>query len=392
MNIKTILLLFVLLTFFNLATYSQQGEKVAKVVIDAGHGGEDSGCLGKKSKEKNVNLTVALKLGKLITENYEDVKVIYTRKTDVFVELYRRAQIANDNHADLFISIHCNAAENKSAHGIETYVMGLHKTEANLAVAKKENAAILLEKNFENNYEGFNPNSPEADVIFSLFSSAYLKNSVYIASKIQRNLLQSTGLSDRNVLQAGFWVLYKVAMPSVLIELGFLSNAKEELFLIHEDGQDIMATSIYNAFVDYKNYMEGTKKDGLPIKKFEPETSPEINEKDSLSNNGNIIEKDIAAKVSENSPVDSMQIKFRVQFLATPDNLSVKNADFKNIPCVKKFYENKLWKYTAGDEVDFESAKKILVEVKKYFPDAFVIAFQNEQKISVTEAQKLIKK
>lgn len=390
MNRKTIVLLFVLLTFFNFTSYSQQGEKVVKVVIDAGHGGEDSGCVGKKSKEKNVNLSVALKLGKLITDNYEDVKVIYTRKTDVFVELFRRAQIANDNHADLFISIHCNAAENKSAHGIETYVMGLHKTEANLAVAKKENAAILLEKNFENNYEGFNPNSPEADVIFSLFSSAYLKNSIYIASKIQKNLLQSTGLTDRSVLQAGFWVLYKVAMPSVLIELGFLSNAKEELFLIQDSGQDIMATSIYNAFVDYKNFMEGTTKIGLPVKKYEPEPYNGNNGKDSVPNNGNVNK--IVAKPSLTVSGDSMQVKFRVQFMATPENLSVKHANFKNIPDVRKYYENKLWKYTAGDEVDFESAKKLLIEIKKHFPDAFIIAFQNEQKISVTEAQKLMKK
>jgi N-acetylmuramoyl-L-alanine amidase len=392
MNIKTIVLLFVLLTFFNFTSYSQQGEKVTKVVIDAGHGGEDSGCLGKKSKEKNVNLAVALKLGKLITDNYDDVKVIYTRKTDVFIELYRRAQIANDNHANLFISIHCNAAENKSAHGIETYVMGLHKTEANLAVAKKENAAILLEKNFENNYEGFNPNSPEADVIFSLFSSAYLKNSIYVASKIQKNLLQSTGLTDRSVLQAGFWVLYKVAMPSVLIELGFLSNAKEELFLIQDSGQDIMATSIYNAFVDYKNYMEGTNKDGLTVKKYEPESYPNTsnsnNLKDSLAENMN----NIPVTSSDTNFSDSMQIRFRVQFLATPDNLSVKHTDFKNIPEVRKYYENKLWKFTAGNEIDFESAKKILALVKKYFPDAFIIAFQNEQKISVTDAQKLMKK
>ena len=169
------------LTFFNAVIFAQSPEKKFKLVIDAGHGGEDPGCPGKKSKEKTVTLNVALKLGKLISDNYDDVQVIYTRKTDVFVEVYKRAVIANNNHADLFVSIHCNGAENKSAHGVETWVMGLEKSGANMEVAKRENAAILKEKNFENNYEGFNPNSPEANVIFSLHTSAYMNHSIMLA-------------------------------------------------------------------------------------------------------------------------------------------------------------------------------------------------------------------
>ncbi|MEG2070269.1 MAG: N-acetylmuramoyl-L-alanine amidase, partial [Bacteroidales bacterium] len=251
MNRKKWFLLLLLLTFFNVVNFAQTKDKTFKVVIDAGHGGEDPGCLGKKSKEKNVNLAVALKLGALISSNYDNVQVIYTRKSDVTVEVYKRAVIANTNHADLFISIHCNAATDRSAHGIETFVMGVGKSDANQEVAKKENAAILREKNFENNYEGFNPNSPEANIIFSLYSSAYLKNSIILADKVQKNLIRNTQLRDRMVQQAGFWVLYKVAMPSILIELGFLSNSVEEEYLTREMSQDLMATSIYNAFVSY---------------------------------------------------------------------------------------------------------------------------------------------
>ena len=178
MNIKNLFLLFLGLTFLNATAFCQQKDKKFKVVIDAGHGGEDPGCLGKRIQEKTVNLNVALKLGKLISDNYPDVQVIYTRKTDVFVEVYKRAVIANNNHADLFISIHCNAAENHAAHGVETWVMGLAKTGANTEVVRKENAAILKEKNFENNYDGFNPNSPEANIIFSLHTSAYMNHSI----------------------------------------------------------------------------------------------------------------------------------------------------------------------------------------------------------------------
>ncbi|MDR2868201.1 MAG: N-acetylmuramoyl-L-alanine amidase, partial [Bacteroidales bacterium] len=176
---------------------SQVKDNIRTVVIDAGHGGHDPGCLGTKSKEKDVALSVALKVGKLISDKHSDVKVIYTRSTDVFVELFRRAQIANNQHADLFISIHCNASESKTARGTETYVMGLKSTAANLAVAKKENSAILLEKNYENNYEGFDPTSPETNIIFSLYTAAYLKNSSLLASKVQNNLIAVNHFPDR---------------------------------------------------------------------------------------------------------------------------------------------------------------------------------------------------
>ena len=389
MNFKNIFLVLMLLTFFNSNIFSQEKDKVRCVVIDAGHGGEDPGTVGKRVKEKEVNLDVALRLGKLISDNYDDVKVIYTRKTDISVDLYKRARIANENHADLFISIHCNAAENKSARGVETFVMGLHKSEASLAVAKKENAAILKEKNYENNYEGFNPDSPEANVIFSLYTSAYLKNSTSLAAKVQNNLVQNTNFLNRKVQQAGFWVLYKVAMPSILIELGFLSNYEEETIIIQDATKRVMSESIYNAFVDYKNLVEGTNKKGIDIIPIYKQVPPNQREEPQQTNQDTTITQD-------NPSVDTNaknQVKFRVQVYATPDNLSLSDDKFKPLKQVKRYYENNWWKYTSGDEVSFDSAQDLLKEVKqKGFPDAFIVAFYNEKKIPVDQAKTLIKK
>ena len=371
-------------------TNAQTDQKPFKVVIDAGHGGHDSGCLGSHSKEKDVCLSTALKLGKLITDNCPNVKVIYTRKTDVFVELYRRAQIANTNKADLFISIHCNAAENHSANGTETWVMGLHKSDANLAVARTENAAILKEKNYENNYEGYNPNSPEASIIFSLYSNAYLTNSILLANKVQKSLVNANHFTNRGIKQAGFWVLYKVAMPSILIELGFLSNADNEKFLTNDANQNQMATAIYKGFVEYyntvtNNKLESTPSTPLPV----PETPAVTEQKPS--------ETEPATEVHQPSPIIpektfTNDVHFKVQFLSSPQKKALTDKQFKNLPNVGCYYENSLWKYTAGDEPTQAEAAAILKEVKKIYPDAFLIAFQGEKKITIAEANALLKK
>lgn len=488
MNIKKCFLLFLCLTFFNAVSFGQVQEKKFKLVIDAGHGGEDPGCKGKKSMEKNVTLNVALKLGKLISDNFEDVQVIYTRKTDVFVEVYKRAVIANNNHADLFISIHCNAAENKAAHGVETWVMGLAKSDANMEVAKKENAAILKEKNFENNYEGFNPNSPEANVIFSLHTSAYMNHSILLADKVQRNLVHNTHLLDRTVKQAGFWVLYKVAMPSILIELGFLSNVTEEEYMVKPTSQDIMAVSIYNAFVEYRNALDGGHRKGLPLpavnenapsaasKTLDPDVASEpsfgkTTVDDGVASEPSSVKSSVTATVSSESAkgkpvvddgvapepsmaksttlpqnnvadaaaisaepaqssaepknatskpdaavtepvktpsepvkpavepvkgnVDQAQaqnnIRFRVQIAAVPENIPVTDSRFNMVKDVRKFHEGKFWKYTCGNTKTLEEAKDILQKAKAYFPDAFVIAFDGETKIPVSQALERIK-
>lgn len=368
--------------------------KVARIVIDAGHGGEDPGALGKRANEKDINLAVALKFGKLIQQNYNDVEVIYTRQKDQSVDLYKRARIANEKKADLFVSIHCNAAKNHAANGVETFVMGLHKSEASLAVARQENAAILKEKNYENNYEGFNPNSPEANVIFSLYSSTYLKNSICLAAAVQKNLVANTHLNDRQVQQAGFWVLYKVAMPSILVELGFISNYDEESILMDATAQTSMATCLYNAFVDYKNKIEGTDKKGIDIQPIKNqsilrEVAKEAEEKAKEKAEAEKRAQECAAAAVASLP-DSIQVRFRVQIYASPDDLPFTDPKFQNAENMKKYQENGWWKYTSGDAKTFEEVRGIQNNLKKNgFPDAFIVAFKNDSKIPLDEARKL---
>ena len=226
------------------------------VVLDAGHGGKDRGCAGASAREADVALSLILALGKQIQENMPDVKVIYTRKTDVFIELDERAAIANRNHADLFISIHCNAGPSQS-HGTEVWTMGLHKTDANLGVAQRENAVILQEKDYQKRYDGFDPRSPQSHILFSLFQSAYITNSLRFAQRVDRQLRTTVSRPSRGVKQAGFIVLWKSTMPSVLIESGFLTNPAEERYLNDKANQTYMATGIYRAFREYKRELEG---------------------------------------------------------------------------------------------------------------------------------------
>ena len=229
---------------------------VNRVVIDAGHGGKDPGAMGAHSREKDIALAIALKTGEYITKYLPDVEVIYTRKTDVFVELYKRAEIANDAKASLFISIHCNASKSTAASGTETYVMGLHKSAANLEVAKLENAAILNEDNFADMYDGFNPNQDEDYITLTMFQNAFLEQSTILADEIQRQFRERVKRKDRGVFQAGFLVLYRTTMPGVLIETGFISNPDDESFLMSEDGQAYIASAIFRAFKYYKEEME----------------------------------------------------------------------------------------------------------------------------------------
>ncbi|WP_161890392.1 N-acetylmuramoyl-L-alanine amidase family protein [Pontibacter russatus] len=229
--------------------------KVRTVVIDAGHGGKDVGCNGKHSQEADVALSLALQVGKLIQENLPDVKVIYTRKEDKFVELIDRAGIANKNDADLFISIHLNSGP-PAAYGTETYTMGIQKSEGNLLVAKRENSVVLQEENYKENYNGFDPNSPQSHILFTLHQSAYIDNSLSFASKVEEEFSTRVGRKSRGVKQAPFLVLWKSFMPSVLIECGFLTNPTEEKFLNDKTGQTYMASGIYRAFKEYKKELE----------------------------------------------------------------------------------------------------------------------------------------
>ena len=264
-----IFMIFLISLLSEVNVFSQEKTRITKVVIDAGHGGKDPGTIGKKSQEKNVALQIALKLSEEIRSKCTGVTVICTRTTDEFIELHERAEIANRSKADLFISIHCNANPKHTFLGAETYVMGLHRTEANLEIAKKENAAILMEPDYSTNYNGFDPNSDESYITFTLFQNAYLDQSTRFASYVQDEMKDRVGMMDRGVRQAGFLVLYKTTMPSVLVETGFLSNPEEEKFLMSEKGQQYIAAAICRAFCKFKLKMEGNGRElaSLNVKK-----------------------------------------------------------------------------------------------------------------------------
>ncbi len=265
---KNIVFTISLTMLFLMSAFTSVDERdlnINTVVIDAGHGGKDSGTIGTSSKEKDIALKIALELGKIIKKYLKDVKVIYTRSSDKFIELEQRSQIANKNGADLFISIHCNSLPKNTSekrkqgiYGTETYIMGMHTSDANFDVAKRENAVILLEDGNKEVYEGFDPNSPESYILFSLYQSAYLENSLRLADKIEHQFKERVRRKSRGVRQAGFWVLYRTSMPSVLVETGYLSNKKEEKYLNDPYGQTLIASGLFRAFRDYKNEIEST--------------------------------------------------------------------------------------------------------------------------------------
>ncbi|OJW67192.1 MAG: N-acetylmuramoyl-L-alanine amidase [Candidatus Amoebophilus sp. 36-38] len=251
----TSILMLLLLAGFNNPT--NKGYKVKKIIIDAGHGGKDSGAVGKFSKEKDIALQLALELGNLIKKNMGDVKVLYTRQKDEFIPIHQRAHTANKNKADVFISIHCNAAEkNKSAHGIEVFTMGLEKSSKNLAVTKRENSVILIEHNHKKHYQGFDPKSPESHILFSLYQNAHTENSLKLAQHIESGFKQHTERKSRGVKQDGLLVLWQTSSPSVLVEVGFITNPEEEKYLNNKIGQHQIATAIFEGFKKYKHYIE----------------------------------------------------------------------------------------------------------------------------------------
>jgi len=260
-RLKNILIISILTFAFLITGFSSTGERapefrLKRIIIDAGHGGKDPGTIGAVSREKDIALKIALQVGKYIEENLKGVEVIYTRKTDVFIELKERANIANRNKADLFISIHCNATGNKGVSGTETFVMGNKNFESNFDIVKRENAVILLEDDFEENYEGFDPKSPESYMMFNLMQKAYFSNSLSIAQKIEDDFTTRVNRKSRGVKQAPFYVLWTTSMPSVLIETGFLSNSAEEQFLNSKNGQTYLASAIYRSIKAYKEEIE----------------------------------------------------------------------------------------------------------------------------------------
>ena len=368
---------FFLFFLLPLCALAQKGEKIQTIVIDPGHGGKDTGALGKMSTEKALNLAVALKFGNYIKENLPDVKVIYTRSTDKFVELSERAAIANRNDADVFISIHCNSTGTpNSAYGAETFVMGESKNEKNLEVAKKENAAILLEDN-TNAYDNFDPNSTEAYILFSLSQSLYQSQSLDLADKVQQQFAKKVGRYNRGVQQAGFLVLWKTSMPSILVELGFINNAKEEQFLNSEKGQTQLALALYRAFEEYK-------------REFEAENSstsqqPAVAEK-SQKNEG-------SKKNESNKKNEVGDTYFTVQFASRDKKVADTDKTFKGVKEVDVYEHNGAFRYVSGKFTSMDAATKRQAEVRALgYKDAFVVAFINGERGTIKQAEEALKK
>lgn len=348
------------------------------VVIDAGHGGHDPGAIGKISKEKNINLNVALKVGNLIKNNCDDVKVIYTRSKDVFIPLDRRAEIANNAKADLFISIHTNAlANNRTAKGASTWTLGLAKSDANLEVAKRENSVILYESDYQTRYAGFNPNSAESYIIFEFMQDKYMEQSVHLASLMQKQFRHTCKRLDRGVHQAGFLVLKASAMPSILIELGFISTPEEERYLNSETGATTMAKGIYHAFLNYKREHEirltGVSKTVIPTEQKEQDIEKENDSPVTVQ------------KVAESATNDN-EITFKIQILTSSKPLAKNDKRLKGLKGVDYYKEKDIYKYTYGASGDYNKVLRTKRTITAKFKDAFIIAFRDDEKMNVNEA------
>lgn len=363
------LILLLLVIFGGRNSYGQntttERPTIKTIVIDAGHGGKDPGCHGASANEKNVCLSIALKLGDQIKKKYPGIKVIYTRDKDVFVELDERANIANKAKADLFICIHANAAS-PAAYGAETYVLGLHRTESQQKVAERENSTIFLEDDKGEKYKDFDM-SPDALIARQIQLSVFLDQSISFADKLQKEFTKLNRY-NRGVKQAGFLVLYKTTMPSVLIETGFLTNPSEEKFLADTAGQKKMATSMFSAFESYKNELEG------------------IDDKTANSLNNNL--EVVSNTIDENLHKD--KVVFRVQIETSETKISSTSSKFKGIK-VFEYKQDNLYKYTFGEyEKDFASASKYKNELREMgYQHAFVVAFLNGERINLEKAIKL---
>ena len=363
------------------------------VVIDAGHGGHDPGAIGKISKEKNINLNVALKVGNLIKRNCDDVKVIYTRSKDVFIPLDRRAEIANNAKADLFISIHTNAlANNRTAKGASTWTLGLAKSDANLEVAKRENSVILYESDYKTRYAGFNPISAESYIIFEFMQDKYMSQSVHLASLVQKEFRHTCKRADRGVHQAGFLVLKASAMPSILVELGFISNPEEERYLNSEAGTTTLANGIFRAFLSYKREheirMTGSSRTLLPEDTDAGRVEEEI-PASPVSNNTET--KQNTEKVADRQ-TDSAAPVFKIQILTSSRPLAANDKRLKGLKGVEYYQEGGLCKYTYGASTDYNKVLRTKREIALKFKDAFIIAFKNGKKTSVSAAIEEFKK
>ncbi|MBD0824501.1 N-acetylmuramoyl-L-alanine amidase family protein [Aestuariibaculum marinum] len=358
---------FILLLTFSSFTTSDTGADRGKfvVVLDAGHGGHDPGNMGNGYKEKDIALKIVLEVGKMIEKN-PDIKVVYTRKKDVFVDLFVRGQIANKADADLFVSVHCNA-HHSAAHGTETFVLGTHRNQTNFEVAKKENSVIFLESDYEKNYSGFDPNSPESVMSILLSQEEYLDQSIQLASLIQKKFTDKLKRKNRGVKQAGFIVLHQTVMPSVLIETGFLTYREEGGYLNSSKGQREMSNAVADAILEYKHIIDGNVGEYAFIE-------------ESVSNN------DEAQPQVEDIHKD---ITFKIQIAASSKALETKPYNFKGLDDISRMKEGSLYKYFYASTSDYNQIKqKEEVAKQKGYKSSFIVAFKDGKKISLAEALK----
>lgn len=415
---KKIYLTIILILSF--ASAFAGANKKFTLVIDAGHGGKDTGAPGAISVEKTINLNVALAFGSYVEQNCPDVKVVYTRKTDVFIPLYERADIANNNKADLFISIHTNALKGvHTARGFETYTLGdgrSHAKETNLEVAKRENSVIYLEKDYKQHYVGFDPNSPESNIVFELIQDKNLSKSIDLAKMLQKHVCRDANRPNKGVHQQNLAVLRLTSMPACLIELGYISTPEEEQFLNNKQKVDLMARAIYNAFAEYKNkYDKGItvpfkstlqpleepaeeKQTDIKTRSVAEETTDEPSsskeeesaqkkETNAAKKDTNTAKKDtsVPKKTQPNVAIDDSRPIFKVQILVSKNRLRANDKAFKGVDNVDFYEEAGLYKYTCGASNDFNATNQVRKEVTEKFPGAFVIAFKDGKKIDVNE-------
>ena len=421
---KIVLFLVTLLCY---AVSADAADKTFTLVIDAGHGGKDAGAIGSFSKEKNLTLKYALAFGRMVEQNCPDVKVVYTRKTDYFVELYRRAEIANRNKADLFISIHINALPNgRIARGFQTYTLGRSRSTGktngvmqNLEVAKRENSVILLEKDYKQTYQGYDPNSPESNIMFEFIQDKNMENSVELAKYMQRYVCQATGRQDMGAQQDNLAVLRLSSMPGCLIELGFISTRDEEEFLNSKEAEGMYARGIYNAFLAYRKKHGGSvtipfqpvpAQEEMSIPQIVPrkaeasapsvtpvtQTAPVVQEvkvTDSVPDSVSLkpvkeSRQTVEAKSTTNvqsSETADMPI-FKVQILVSSAKIKANDARMKGLTGVDCYQEGGLYKYTVGSSQNYQEILRLRKEVHEKFPEAFVVAFRNGKRMNVNDA------
>lgn len=354
------------------------------VVIDAGHGGKDGGAVGTYAKEKDITLNVAKLLGEKITNEFNDIKVVYTRSTDKYLTLQQRADIANNAKGNLFISIHVNSVDLNSAgrtkvEGASVFTLGLHKTSDNLEVAMRENSVIKMEDNYTSTYSGFDPNSSESYIIFEMNQNKHMSQSINLASMVQSELTTSANRIDKGVRQAGFWVLWATNMPSILIELDFICNPIQEAYLSSANGQEQLASSIYNAFCNYYNSQNNLNSTN---KQQNRDTKKHVNNNLKMEDSTNSISNETTQNEDPKTiNFASNDITYRIQILTSNKILEKGSTEFKGLYPIWRYFDNKLYKYTYEATSSLEDATKILRKVKNKFPQAFIVQFKNGKRI-----------